>query len=67
MGLESVPEPDDLDLDDDGEGDGVEVEANEDDNDDELFFDTQSAGSRGGWSTRGRSCWTDYTWTWIEI
>ena len=53
MGLESMSEPDDLDLDDDGEGDGVEVEAN--DNDDEPFFDTQSAGSRGGRSTSDKA------------
>lgn len=59
MGLESMSEPDDLDLDDDGEGDGVEIEvdgeANENDNDDEPFFDTQSAGSRGGRSTSDKA------------
>ena len=56
MGLESMSEPDDLDLNDDDEGDGtgVEFETNENDNDDKPFFDTQSAGSRGGRSTRIR-------------
>ena len=54
MGLESMSEPDDLDSNDDDEGDGVGVEANENDNDDKPFSDTQSAGSRGGRSTRIR-------------